>query len=124
MKRKLLTTIPLTIALAAGAQRPTPEQLESKVDEMQKTIQDLQQQIRELKQEQHLTPTSTEPVSSVATNQTIAISSNTVVFSQTVTHIEGHAAQVTPRNTFNDQQEAAPRSKDLTLDPQYRGFIP
>jgi hypothetical protein len=91
---------------------------------MQKTIEELQQQIRELKQQQQLTPTSTQPVTAVSTNQTVAISSNVVVFSQTVTHIEGHAAPVTPRNTFNDQQEAAPRSKDLTLDPQYRGFIP
>ena len=31
---------------------------------------------------------------------------------------------VTPRDTINDYQEGAPRPNDLTLDPNYRGFIP
>jgi DcaP outer membrane protein len=38
--------------------------------------------------------------------------------------VEGHASQVTDRPAINDQQEAAPRPNDLTLDPKYRGFIP
>ncbi|MCX6993152.1 MAG: DcaP family trimeric outer membrane transporter [Kiritimatiellaeota bacterium] len=36
----------------------------------------------------------------------------------------GHASPVINRNTFSDNQVAAPRPDDLTLDPQYRGFIP
>jgi hypothetical protein len=33
-------------------------------------------------------------------------------------------SQVTYRESFNDQQEAASRPKDYTLDPTYQGFIP
>lgn len=36
----------------------------------------------------------------------------------------GHVSQVIYRQTFADEQAAAPRPDDLTLDPQYRGFIP
>jgi hypothetical protein len=36
----------------------------------------------------------------------------------------GAGSQVSSRHTLNDQQEAAPRPNDLTLDPKYRGFIP
>ena len=35
----------------------------------------------------------------------------------------GNASPVTPRGAMNDQQEAAPRPNDLTLDPKYRGFL-
>src|SRR5690349_17851466 len=38
--------------------------------------------------------------------------------------VQGHASQVTQRPAINDQQEAAPRPNDLTLDPKYRGFFP
>jgi hypothetical protein len=38
--------------------------------------------------------------------------------------IVGHASQVTWRPAMNDQQEAAPRPNNLTLDPTYRGFVP
>jgi len=37
---------------------------------------------------------------------------------------EGHLSPVINRNAFADNQEAAPRPDDLTLDPKYRGFIP
>ena len=36
----------------------------------------------------------------------------------------GKASQIELRPSLNDQQEAASRPKDLTLDPQYKGFIP
>lgn len=123
MKATILVTILLATALTAGAQSPTLEQLQSTVTNMQQTIQELQQQIMELKKQQ---TAATAPVAPpvLATNQTITVSPETVVFSQTVTQIVGHASQVTYRDTFNDQQSQAPRPNDLTLDPQYRGFIP
>ena len=119
MKSKILTTIPLTIALAAAGETLTPDQLQSTVTEMQKTIESLQQQIQGLKRQQQMTA-----VPANSTNESVATSPDTVVFSQMVTQVKGHEAQVTSRNTFNDQQEAAPRANDLTLDPKYRGFIP
>lgn len=38
--------------------------------------------------------------------------------------VGGATSPVASRDSFNDQQQAAPRPDDLTLDPQYRGFIP
>jgi lipid-binding SYLF domain-containing protein len=38
--------------------------------------------------------------------------------------IVGHASQVTWRPAMNDQQEAAPRPNNVTLEPTYRGFVP
>jgi lipid-binding SYLF domain-containing protein len=54
---------------------------------------------------------------SVNSNQavTIAASAATIV---------GHTSEVSHRPAMNDQQEAASRPNDLTLDPMYRGFIP
>lgn len=37
--------------------------------------------------------------------------------------ITGPASEVTERGTLKDEQQAAPRPDDLTLDPKYRGFI-
>lgn len=37
---------------------------------------------------------------------------------------EERKSQIELRESFNDNQEAAPRPYDLTLDPSYRGFIP
>jgi outer membrane DcaP-like protein len=36
----------------------------------------------------------------------------------------GHPSEVPYRRNYNDEQEAAPRPDDLTLDPKYIGFIP
>jgi len=36
----------------------------------------------------------------------------------------GQASPVQSRGNLNDQQDAAPRPDNLTLDPKYRGFIP
>jgi hypothetical protein len=41
-----------------------------------------------------------------------------------VAEAAGPASPVRHRPAFCDQQEAAPRADDLTLDPAYRGFIP
>jgi hypothetical protein len=123
MKKTLLKTIPLSLVIAASAHSATTEQLETTVNEMQKTIENLQQQIIELKNQQPVVPPQANSPG-LATNQTLTVSSDKVVFSQTVTEITGHEAQVTSRNTFNDQQEAAQRANDQTLDPKYKGFIP
>ncbi len=36
---------------------------------------------------------------------------------------EGNASPVTLRETFNDEQLAAPRLNDLTVDPKYQGYF-
>jgi lipid-binding SYLF domain-containing protein len=47
-----------------------------------------------------------------------------VIITPSAAHIVPHATQITHRPAMNDQQEAAPRPNDLTLDPAYRGFVP
>ncbi len=47
-----------------------------------------------------------------------------VVFTVPTEPIEGNASPVTPRDNLNDQQEAAPRPGNETLDPKYRGYFP
>jgi lipid-binding SYLF domain-containing protein len=47
-----------------------------------------------------------------------------VTIAPSTARIRGHPSQVTRRPAMNDQQEAAPRPNDLTLDPTYRGFVP
>ncbi|HEX4201172.1 MAG TPA: DcaP family trimeric outer membrane transporter, partial [Chthoniobacterales bacterium] len=51
-------------------------------------------------------------------------SDRTVTIAPTAVTIEGHASEVTQRPALDNQQEAAPRPNDLTLDPKYRGFVP
>ena len=36
---------------------------------------------------------------------------------------EGEAGEVSDRTALNDQQEAAARLDNLTMDPEYKGFI-
>jgi lipid-binding SYLF domain-containing protein len=45
-----------------------------------------------------------------------------VTITPSTARIVRHPSQVTHRPAMNDQQEAAPRPNDLTLDPTYRGF--
>jgi hypothetical protein len=46
-----------------------------------------------------------------------------VTIARSAPTIVAHASQVTHRPAMNDQQEAAPRPNDLTLNPTYGGFI-
>src|SRR6185295_11387659 len=38
--------------------------------------------------------------------------------------VVGHQGPVEDRGSFRDEQQAAPRPGDFTLDPKYRGFAP
>ena len=127
MRIKILATIPLFFALVAGAQGPTLEDLQSTVTNMQQTIQDLQQQIIEMKKQQQQQAAQPPPAVSpapVPATQPMVLPHGTVVFLEPTNEVVGHASQVESRHNFNDQQEAAQRANDLTLDPAYHGFIP
>lgn len=96
----LMTAGILTLAcvpeLYAQAAAET-EQLKAAVQSLDQTVQELKQKVAELEKQKALVPTE-QPA--------------------------GRLSPVINRNTFIDNQEAAPRPDDLTLDPQYRGFIP
>ena len=48
----------------------------------------------------------------------------TVTITPSTTRIVGQPSQVTRRPAMNDEQEAAPRPNNLTLDPTYHRFVP
>jgi len=103
--------------------------MQSSMDQMQKKITQLEQENQKQKQEQKVAASRTAPPPPAEGPRPapplIDANGNAVVTINPQTRtIEGHASEVTQRPAINDQQEAAPRPNDLTLDPKYRGFIP
>ena len=85
------------------------EQLKATINQMQKTIEKQNQRIEELEKAKAApAPVVAQPVKEVPA----------------VVEITGTPSPVTPRGALSDQQEAAPRLGELTLDPKYHGFIP
>jgi hypothetical protein len=107
------------IASPAGAQNADElQKLKDAVQQMQKTIDSLNQRIAEMEKAKAAAP----PVAPSATQK----SSPSI---QTIEKIAagetvGTQSPVTYRGALNDQQEAASRPKDFTLDPKFNGFIP
>jgi hypothetical protein len=84
------------------------EQLKGMINQMQKTIEKQNKRIEELeKTKKAPVPMASEPAKEAAP----------------VVAVEGTPTPVTPRRALSDQQEAAPRLGDLTLDPKYHGFF-
>jgi DcaP outer membrane protein len=104
--------------------------MQQSMDQMQKKISQLEQDAQKQKQKQQVAASRTTAAAPPAEGPRpapplIDANGNAVVTiaPQAVT-IEGHASEITQRPAVNDQQEAAPRPNDLTLDPKYRGFVP
>lgn len=95
------------------------EQLKALVLEMQKTIAAQDQRIKELEQ-------SGGAAASASVKQSVLDSSASVQTLEKVAAGEmvGSLSPVTYRPSMNDQQDAASRPMDYTLDPSFRGFIP
>src|SRR3954471_10912465 len=101
---------------------------------MQENMAQMQKKIVELERENQKKPhtATSKPAAHGATTTAPAnppsyIDANgnqVVTIAPEAVTIESHASEVTKRDSMNDQQEAAPRPNDLTLDPKYRGFIP
>jgi len=83
------------------------EQLKKALQQMQKTIDQQNKKIEEIEKEQAKAP----PPPPMAVPETAA-------------EIANVTSPVTERGTLKDEQQAAPRPDDLTLDPKYRGFAP
>ena len=118
MKMKTTKSYTAVIALiaagiiAAPAQSSELDQVKSDMQRMQKNMEEMQNKINELEAEKGA-------VAAPGTN-----AAGGVTFTTPRQPIIAHASPVADRDNMNDQQEAAPRLNDLTLDPQYRGFIP
>jgi hypothetical protein len=94
------------------------QQLKDAVKQMQGTIDALNKKIEDLEKARTAAPVPAQSAlekssPSVQTLEKVAAGGQI-----------GQQSPVTYRDTLNDQQEAASRPKDFTLDPTYRGFIP
>ena len=124
-----------TIIPALGSEL---DDLKAQMQSMQKNMQQMQNRITELEQENHKQkqqaaasraappPSASAAVAEPATGRaSVASDGNQVVtIAPTAVTVEGRASQIKDRPAMDDQQEAAPRPNDLTLDPKYRGFVP
>ena len=114
----------VTALLAAGsipvsAQNSELDQLKETVKSMEQTMEQMKQKIADLERQKAPAPTVTK---------TNAIEAKSLSYQTLEKAAEGQPigekSPVTDRGAMNDQQEAASRPKDYTLDPTYRGFIP
>src|SRR5262245_26814163 len=133
-RRALVVAAGIVAFVAPSVSAQTAEefqQLKATVLQMQKTIEGLNAKIAEMEKKAAsavapaLPATAAAPAILPATNAVTAASPSyqtieRIASGQTV----GSKSPVEYRGTLNDQQEAAPRPRDYTLDPQYRGFIP
>jgi hypothetical protein len=136
MKTTIRKTLPVILSLAVAASLPARAQnsdlddLKAQLKAMQKTMEEMQKKIDQLEKEKTAQPPpapTPAPTPTPAPGATALEKESPSV--QTLEKIAegqqvGHASPITPRENLNDQQDAAQRPGDLTLDPKYRGFIP
>ena len=122
-KTKIAQTLVLSTAIimaggfAATAQNSDKEeldQLKAAMQAMQKNMDAMQKKIDELEKEKEAATAAAPPTTTNAEEG--------VTFAPPVKPVVGHASPVADRDNMNDQQAAAPRLGDQTLDPKYRGF--
>jgi len=106
-------------AIPARAQNSDLDQLKQTVQSMEKTIEQMKQKIADLEAQKAQAP----PVTSTNKLEASSPSIQTMEKAAAGQPI-GEQSPVTYRGALNDQQEAASRPKDFTLDPTYQGFIP
>lgn len=139
MRSNIMKTMALVLALlAAGgismrAQNSELDELKAAMQSMKKSMDEMQTKIAELERENRnqkrlsttfKTAPSAPAEGPATTSQVDAQGTQVVTIVPKAVTIEGHASEITQRPAMNDQQEAAPRPNDLTLDPKYRGFVP
>jgi hypothetical protein len=119
-KSLILATVLLAMTgISASAQNSELEQLKAQMKAMEQTIEQMKQKIGELER--------TKSSTAAATNNSLLEMNSPSI--QTVEKVAagqsvGEKSPITYRGALNDQQEAASRPKDFTLDPTYQGFIP
>src|SRR5688572_23647279 len=114
----------MALLLGSSARAQTAEdfsQLKAMIEQLQKTVATQSARIAELEKHHPGAPASTTAAAAaVEANSPSQKAIQKVATGGTV----AQASQVEKRKAMNDQQEAASRPKDYTLDPSYKGFIP
>ncbi len=99
--------------LALGLPLPSAYAASPEVEELKKQVQLLQQRIEQMEQrEKEKAAAEAKPAPTPA--EAVATGSEPGV--------TGETSAIKDRRSLVDQQEAAPRAGDLTLDPKYKGF--
>src|SRR5262245_18677912 len=125
----------VSLLVVTPARASEIDELKATIQSMQKSMEQMQNRITELERENHkqkqqaAASRAAPPPAAVvapAAGPTSASASGTqvVTIAPTTVTIEGRASQIKDCPAMDDQQEAAPRPNDLTLDPKYRGFVP
>ena len=138
--RSLVVRIAVLVSLVTpvAVRADELDELKAQMQSMQKTMEQMQKKITQLEEENHrqkqqqaavaktakVAPSPSAPAEGPPVPMVDANGNQLVTLAPTAVTVAGHPSEVTQRPAFNDQQEAAPRPRDLTLDPQYRGFIP
>ena len=128
----IAVTLVVAVCLTVPARASELDDLKATVQSMQKSMEQMQKKITQLEQENHkqkqqaAASRAVPPAPVVATEGAASApaSDQTVTIAPTAVTIEGRASEVRQRPALDNQQEAAPRPNDLTLDPKYRGFVP
>ncbi len=127
IKQRLLIALCATLTCVARAQTQTPsiEQLQAQLQAMQQMVTNMQQQINDLKKEQPQAKKEEQPPSLQSVAATLGITNKAGVhFVVPTITVAPQASQITLRETGKDYQQSAPRPDNVTLDPQYKGYIP
>ena len=137
-RRSLIVSLALLLAVGVTAParsselddlRATVQAMQKSMEEMQKKIAHLEEENRQYKHQASVSRTA-PAANTTVTTETSSSSGPPVPGTQVVTiaptavTIEGCPSEIRDRRAMDDQQEPAPRPKDLTLDPKYRGFVP
>ncbi|HEY2774934.1 MAG TPA: DcaP family trimeric outer membrane transporter [Candidatus Binatia bacterium] len=97
------------------------------IDELKAEIRVLMQRVDQLEKEKAHPPAAAPaptPVATPSAKAPVAVpGGGPGIATVQAPVVEGPASPIAPRDAFNDQQQAAPRPDDLTLDPKYLGFI-
>jgi hypothetical protein len=119
-KRLLLTAAFIAAGnLPANAQLSELDQVKAAMQTMLSNMQSMQTNMAAMQQK----------IDALEKEKAAAVASGTnaeagVTFATPTKPIVGHASPVGDRNNMSDQQAAAPRPGDQTMDPKYRGFFP
>jgi hypothetical protein len=119
MKMKTAKAYTAIIAFVAAGILAAPAQSSSEIDQLKAAMQTMQKNMDEMQQKIAELEAEKSAAAAPGTNGTEG-----VTFAPPTQPLIPHASPVADRGNLNDEQEAAPRLDDLTLDPKYYGFIP
>ena len=144
-KSHILLVLALSAIFMLPARADEIEELKAAMESMKQTMAEMQKKISTLEQENRaakrqasaVRTTTTTPAGAIppaegprrtttttTTSEVNAYGDQVVTIAPTAVTVQSRASQVRQRPAVRDEQEAAPRPGDLTLDPKYRGFFP